>query len=194
MEFRLRDQGREFGSYSVEQIEAMLDDHQIGMMAEVFDGSQWVTVDELFERYEGQKLQESEEARRQQEETDRREEGDHHKLEIELELERERTRQMKMAPEPPVSRPVVKPSAPQTSEKPLNNGTVISGYVCMGLSLLCCPPLFGLAGLVLGIVNCCLGGKNVMHGAIQVGGTIICTILGVFLGIFIQAFFEGGGF
>ena len=55
MEFRLRDQGREFGSYSVEQIEAMLDEHQIGMMAEVFDGSQWITVDEFFERYEAQK-------------------------------------------------------------------------------------------------------------------------------------------
>jgi len=197
MEYRLRDQGKDYGSCSIEQIESMLDDHRIGLMAEVYDGGQWITVDELLDRIEHHKLAESEEAERQRVEHLRREEQEQRKLEIELELERERTRQMEMIPDSPssptvASPPVVNPSAHQTTEDNLNKGTVISGYICMGMSLLCCPILFGLAGVILGIVNCCLGGKNVMHGAIQIGGTIICSILGTFLGLVIQGMFAGG--
>ena len=38
MEYTIRDRGRELGSFTMDQIESKLDDHQIGMMAEAYDG------------------------------------------------------------------------------------------------------------------------------------------------------------
>ena len=97
MEFRIRDQGRELGSFTMEQIELMLDEHRIGMMAEMYDGGKWITIDELFDRIEHQKLLESKKAQRQRVELARREEQEQRKLQVELEHERERTRQMAIA-------------------------------------------------------------------------------------------------
>ena len=60
MDYLVRDQGFEIGSFSLEQIEAKLDDHQIGMMAEVYDGKQWVTVADMLENVEEERRRETE--------------------------------------------------------------------------------------------------------------------------------------
>ena len=74
MEYTIRDRGREIGSFSLEQIEAKLDDHQIGMMAEVYDGGQWITVAELIENLEEEQRGEREQLLLQQEAAAKRQE------------------------------------------------------------------------------------------------------------------------
>ena len=60
MEYRIRNRGRELGSFTMEQLESMLDDHQIGMMAEVYDGKQWITVADMVENVEEERRRERE--------------------------------------------------------------------------------------------------------------------------------------
>ena len=55
-----------------------------------------------------------------------------------------------------------------------SNGLISAGYICGGLSLICCPPFLGLAAVILGIINLTKG--SVGHGIAQ-----IC--LGLFFGI-----------
>jgi TM2 domain-containing membrane protein YozV len=46
--YTLRWRGREFGPYSMEQINQKLDDHEIGMGHEILDQDKWFTLDEFF--------------------------------------------------------------------------------------------------------------------------------------------------
>jgi len=103
MEYTIRDRGRELGSFTMEQLEAMLDDHQIGMMAEVYDGRQWITVADLIENLEEGQRREQERlvlqqkaAAKRQEEARLREEEAQTRRQAELEVEAERTRQMEI--------------------------------------------------------------------------------------------------
>ncbi len=103
VEYRIRDRGRELGSFTMEQLESMLDDHQIGMMAEVYDGRQWITVAELIENLEEEQRREREQlvlqqeaATKRQEEARLREEEAQTRRQAELEMEAEHTRQMEL--------------------------------------------------------------------------------------------------
>ena len=107
MEYTIRDRGRDLGSFTLEQLESMLDDHQIGMMAEVYDRGQWITVAELIDDLEEADRRKSnieDEDRRQraaslalqQKATDQRNEDAQRKRETELAIQKERTRQMKV--------------------------------------------------------------------------------------------------
>ena len=103
MEYRLRDRGRDLGSFTMEQLESKLDDHQIGMMAEVYDGGQWITVAELIENLEEEQRGEREQlvlqqeaAAKRQEETRLKAEEAQRRDQAKLEMEAERTRQMEI--------------------------------------------------------------------------------------------------
>ncbi|HJM96228.1 MAG TPA: DUF4190 domain-containing protein [Candidatus Marinimicrobia bacterium] len=104
MEYTIRDRGRELGSFSLEQLEAKLDDHQIGMMAEVYDGEKWITIAELIEgleevdRRKAEKLEEEHNQRAEiqaleQEAKAQRDEEEQRRRETELEIQKQRTRQ-----------------------------------------------------------------------------------------------------
>jgi len=107
MEYTIRDRGRELGSFTMDQIETKLDDHQIGMMAEVYDGEKWITIAELIEgleevdRHKAEKLEEEHNQRAerqalQQKATAQRSEEEQQKRETELEIQKQRTRQMEV--------------------------------------------------------------------------------------------------
>ena len=74
VEYRIRNRGRELGSFTMEQLESMLDDHQIGMMAEVYDGKQWITVADMVENVEEERRREREQLVLQQEAAAKRQE------------------------------------------------------------------------------------------------------------------------
>lgn len=71
---------------------------------------------------------------------------------------------------------------PQVAPQKTISGTVKTGYICMGVSLLFLPPFVGLAALILGIINCTKGQPNTTHGIIQIVGSIICALIGMALG------------
>ena len=107
MDYLVRDQGCEIGSFSLEQIEAKLDDHQIGMMAEVYDGEKWITIAELIEdleeehrcnaeNMEKERNQRSEILASEQEAKAQRDEEEQQKRMCQLEIEKQRTRQMEV--------------------------------------------------------------------------------------------------
>jgi hypothetical protein len=107
MEYTIRDRGRELGSFTMDQIETKLDDHQIGMMAEVYDGEKWITIAELIEgleevdRHKAEKLEEEHNQRAerqalQQKATAQRSEEEQQRRETELEIQKQRTRQMEV--------------------------------------------------------------------------------------------------
>jgi len=76
---------------------------------------------------------------------------------------------------PPPPPPVVNPGAG-------SGGLVAAGYVCAGVSVLFCPPLFALSGLVIGIV---LATRKVHHGAIIIVLSILGGIVGSVFGILV---------
>jgi len=59
-------------------------------------------------------------------------------------------------------------------------GLIVAGYVCGGVALLFCPPGFGIAGIVIGIVNITRGAIG--HGIAQIGISVGCTMVGMMLG------------
>lgn len=61
-------------------------------------------------------------------------------------------------------------------------GSAKAGYTCIMLSLLIFPPLMGLAGFILGIVNASKGDK---HGAWQIILSVVCAYVGMVLGVMI---------
>ena len=147
MEFRLRDQGREFGSYSVEQIEAMLDDHQIGMMAEVYDGEKWITIAELIEdleeehrrnaeNMEKERNQRSEILASEQEAKAQRDEEEQQKRMLQLEIEKQRTRQMEVEFERESHLLDNRTDLSSQGSVYKLDGVGIAGYICVGLSFL----------------------------------------------------------
>ncbi|MBI3408272.1 MAG: DUF4339 domain-containing protein [Planctomycetes bacterium] len=63
-----------------------------------------------------------------------------------------------------------------------------AGYVCSllscifgGVAIVFCPPLFGLAGLVLGVVGTSLS-RNKTLGIVGIVVSVVCTILGMIIG------------
>ena len=96
MDYLVRDQGCEIGSFSLEQIEAKLDDHQIGMMAEVYHDKQWITVADMVENVEEERRREREQLVLQQKAAAERQEEEQRNREMELEIEKQRTRQMEV--------------------------------------------------------------------------------------------------
>jgi hypothetical protein len=55
---------------------------------------------------------------------------------------------------------------------------IIVGYLCPVVALVSCPPLFGIAGFVIGIRNI---SHRIFHGGWQVGLSIICGLLGMLI-------------
>ena len=88
---------------------------------------------------------------------------------------------------PPVAAPAY---APHYSQAQLpksvssSKGLISSGYICMGVSLLCCPPLFALAALIIGIINCAKGETG--HGIAQIIGSLVCGGIGMVLSAIIN--------
>ena len=136
MEYTIRDRGRELGSFTMEQIEAKLDDHQIGMMAEVYDGGQWITVAELIENLEQEHEQSAKRLTLQQEATAKRNEEEKQKRLLELEIQKERTRQMEVEQKRESPLLEQKSNLSETGSIHIINGAGIAGYICVSLSFL----------------------------------------------------------
>jgi hypothetical protein len=58
---------------------------------------------------------------------------------------------------------------------------VFFGYICALLSLLVLPPAFGLAGLIIGIINLTRG--RIGHGIAQIVLSVTFAIFGMLIGI-----------
>ena len=208
MSYIVRDQGREIGSVSLDQIEAMLDNHEIGMMAEVYDGNQWITVADLIENTEEERRRETEQLILEQKAASERQAEEQRRRETELEIEKQRTRQMEVEQE---SSSHKKQSGlgwvPGSGSNQKLTGTNIAGYVCIVLSFfLACifwisiifgfPIMIGISfwagsaagavGLVLGITNSILSSETIMHGVFQILGSVICLLLLIIPFIFLE--------
>jgi hypothetical protein len=92
VEYRIRNRGRELGSFTMEQLESMLDDHQIGMMAEVYDGKQWITVADMVENVEEERRREREQLVLQQKAAAERQEEEQRRREAKLKVQNQPTR------------------------------------------------------------------------------------------------------
>ena len=97
MSFQIRDRGKILGQFSIEEIERMLDDHQIGMMAEAYDGGAWVTLEELIEKMDSERLAQENQLRLKQDEEAKKAAQARQQKELELEIEKQRTQQQKIA-------------------------------------------------------------------------------------------------
>mgnify|MGYP007063384603 FL=1 len=207
MEYTIRDRGRELGSFTMEQIEAKLDDHQIGMMAEAYDGDKWITIAELIENLEQEHEQSAKRLTLQQEATAKRNEEEKQKRLLELEIQKERTRQMEV--EQKRESPLLEQKSKFSETGSVHNisGAGFAGYICVGLSfLLACIfwisiiygfPLIiniafwigvatGSAGLILGITNCFLSDASRTHGVFQTLGSVITLLLLVIPFVFLE--------
>ena len=60
-------------------------------------------------------------------------------------------------------------------------GLIVAGYVCAGLSLVVLPPVLGLAGFIIGIVNTTKG--RVAIGVSQMIVSVVCGVLGFVIGM-----------
>lgn len=58
---------------------------------------------------------------------------------------------------------------------------IAAGYACALVSLLFCPPFFGVAGLVIGIINLTRGAVG--HGIAQIVLSLVFTALGMLAGM-----------
>ena len=202
MDYLVRDQGCEIGSFSLEQIEAKLDDHQIGMMAEVYDGKQWITVADMLENVEEERRREAEQLLLQQKAAAKRQEEEQRNREMELEIEKQRTRQMEveLEREAPIRQHF-------TGSLHKLSGAGIAGYICVGFSfLMACvfwaslifgfPLVIGIAlwtgvatgsgGFILGLTNCFLGKASRTRGIFQILGSVISLLLLVVPFIFME--------
>ena len=207
MEYTIRDRGREIGSFSLEQIEAKLDDHQIGMMAEAYDGDKWITIAELIENLEQEHEQSAKRLTLQQEATAKRNEEEKQKRLLELEIQKERTRQMEVEQKRESPLLEQKSKFSETGLVHNINGAGFAGYICVALSfLLACIfwisiiygfPLIitiafgigvatGSAGLILGITNCFLSDASRSHGIFQTLGSVITLLLLVIPFVFLE--------
>lgn len=74
-------------------------------------------------------------------------------------------------------------SVPQKTQS--GKGTIVAGYICGFLAILILPPILGIAGLILGIVNITKG--NAGHGIAQIIISIVCGIIGSAIGVAIFA-------
>ena len=207
MEYTIRDRGRELGSFTMDQIETKLDDHQIGMMAEVYDGDRWITIAELIENLEQERNQSAKRLTLQQEATAKRNEEEQQKRLLELEIQKERTRQMEV--EQKRESPLLEQKSNLSETGSVHNisGAGFAGYICVALSfLLACIfwisniygfPLIvniafwigvatGSAGLILGGTNCFLGEASRSHGIFQTLGSVITLLLLVIPFVFLE--------
>jgi hypothetical protein len=207
MEYTIRDRGRELGSFTMDQIETKLDDHQIGMMAEVYDGDRWITIAELIENLEQERNQSAKRLTLQQEATAKRNEEEQQKRLLELEIQKERTRQMEVEQKRESPLLEQKSKFSETGLVHNINGAGFAGYICVALSfLLACIfwisiiygfPLIisiafwigvatGSAGLILGGTNCFLGEASRSHGIFQTLGSVITLLLLVIPFVFLE--------
>jgi len=76
-----------------------------------------------------------------------------------------------------------RPKQPAGTE---GTGLIIAGYICAGISLLLCPPGFGLAGIVIGFINLARGAIG--HGIAQIVISIGCALFGMILGAVMSSF------
>ena len=60
------------------------------------------------------------------------------------------------------------------------SGLIAAGYICGFLSLFIIPPILGLAGFVIGIVNLAKG--ETLHGIAQIIISPLCGIIGMVIG------------
>ena len=83
---------------------------------------------------------------------------------------------------PPLAAPAYAPHYPQAQlpESGSSKRLIRSGYICMAVSLLFCPPLFALAAFIIGIINCTKGETG--HGIAQIIGSLVCGGIGMVLG------------
>ncbi len=69
---------------------------------------------------------------------------------------------------------------PSRREASSDGGLIVAGYVCAVVALLFFPPAFGIAGLVIGIVNLSRGSTG--HGIAQIVLSVTCAIFGMMIG------------
>jgi hypothetical protein len=76
------------------------------------------------------------------------------------------------------------PAWGRPGEEQRNGGDVCSILSCVfgAVAFLLCPPLFGLAGLVLGIIGVCLG-QNKAVGVVGIVLSVVGTVVGMLLGV-----------
>jgi hypothetical protein len=58
-----------------------------------------------------------------------------------------------------------------------------AGYLCPCLALVLWPPIFGIAGLVIGIIHLTRGRRRIGHGVAQIVLSILFTLIGMALGV-----------
>ena len=160
MEYTIRDRGRELGSFTMDQIETKLDDHQIGMMAEVYDGDRWITIAELIENLEQERNQSAKRLTLQQEATAKRNEEEQQKRLLELEIQKERTRQMEVEQKRESPLLEQKSKFSETGLVHNINGAGFAGYICVALSfLLACifwiSIIYGFPLIIYSVLDWC---------------------------------------
>jgi len=140
MDYEVRDRGKILGQFSIQEIEHMLDAHKIGMMAEANDGGSWVTLEELMEKIDSEREEHSHQLRLKQDEAEKKASQARQQKELELEIEKQRTQQQKLAydkdEQASSSSSHSYANLAPPNQKPKSKGTVIWGYLCVGLVLL----------------------------------------------------------
>jgi hypothetical protein len=58
-----------------------------------------------------------------------------------------------------------------------------AGYLCPCLALVLCPPIFGIAGLVIGLIHLTRGRRRIGHGVAQIVLSILFTLIGMAVGV-----------
>ena len=134
--------------------------------------------EEAFRRQEKAQIAENEKLRFHQQENKR--------LKHELE-EAQRHAALPPPPPPPtylqgqaVAPPPLEHTKPTDPSKDSATGIIAAGVVCSLISLLFCPPAFGLAAFVCGIVALVKG--NVSGGIGIIIMAVICTLAGMYFG------------
>lgn len=82
--------------------------------------------------------------------------------------------------EPPPPPPPPTPSPPGGETDGQRVALVLMGYVCAAAALLVCPPGFGCAGLVIGVVN--VTRRRVGHGLAQIILSLVLGVAGALVG------------
>jgi len=137
--------------------------------------------EEAFRRQEKAQVAENENLRFHQQENER--------LQRELKEAQQRASRPLPPPPPPtptylqgqaVAPPPLEHAKPTEPSKDSATGIIAAGVVCSLISLLFCPPAFGLAAFVCGIVALVKG--NVSGGIGIIIMAVICTLAGMYFG------------
>lgn len=92
------------------------------------------------------------------------------------------------APSPQVPDPSAQARTPASSAP---SHVSVASYVCAGIALFFCPPVFGFIGIVLGVIAASLGDTKwgLIAIAVSIGATVMGMIVGTLIGLFAFPFF-----